>query len=553
MAYGEDKKNGAMALYTSGLSCRQVATQCGLSADTVWKWRRQGNWDTQREATYSSRKAVRERIDELAAKKRLSESQLRALDRLTRIEERLTQQELKKKALDGKKAVKPKAVSEKRIGELYEKALSGDFGLYGYQKDFLSDKTRYRAVLKSRQIGFSYVMALDALLTAVSGMDAVIVSASQDQSEILIDYASQHAERLGIELSGKTARRLVVEGGRRVLARSANFRTVQGFSGALYLDEFAWVMNAEMIWNTAVPVIVAAKGRLSVCSTPYEKGNKFWQLMENEDISGGKLRLDTFSRYTINIEDAARGGLDIDIAEIRGLFDADSFRRLFMCEWFDDEESYFTFEEIRRCARGGCLTTVTDEVLHGGFDIGRLTDTSEIVLVTQGTWQEGATEGILDEDVKAGNVGRQAVIVRYMHSLRRVSFDAQKGYVREILQKYRVKELHVDATGLGMNLAEDLKREYPAIVKPLWFTRELKEELALNLKKLFEDSRIIIPNDPGLIAQIHSIKRVAKTGGFSYDSKRNAEIGHADKFWALALACRDMGFNKTRMLEVKVF
>ena len=43
-------------------------------------------------------------------------------------------------------------------------------------------------------------------------------------------------------------------------------------------------------------------------------------------------------------------------------------------------------------------------------------------------------------------------------------------------------------------------------------------------------------NDRGFHAQIHSIKRTPTTGGnFRYDAERN-EKGHADSFWALALA-----------------
>jgi hypothetical protein len=38
-----------------------------------------------------------------------------------------------------------------------------------------------------------------------------------------------------------------------------------------------------------------------------------------------------------------------------------------------------------------------------------------------------------------------------------------------------------------------------------------------------------------LIADIHAIKRKAGAKGFLYDADRN-EHGHADRYWALALA-----------------
>ena len=54
-------------------------------------------------------------------------------------------------------------------------------------------------------------------------------------------------------------------------------------------------------------------------------------------------------------------------------------------------------------------------------------------------------------------------------------------------------------------------------------------------KKHFEDKSIIIPNDPALIADLHAIKQKAGAKSFIYDSDRNKH-GHADRFWALALA-----------------
>lgn len=38
-----------------------------------------------------------------------------------------------------------------------------------------------------------------------------------------------------------------------------------------------------------------------------------------------------------------------------------------------------------------------------------------------------------------------------------------------------------------------------------------------------------------------------------YDSGRNKEIGHADAFSALALACRELGFGGRRIVTARVF
>lgn len=95
--------------------------------------------------------------------------------------------------------------------------------------------------------------------------------------------------------------------------------------------------------------------------------------------------------------------------------------------------------------------------------------------------------------------------------------------------------LKVDKTGIGMATAEKLKSQYPSRVQGVYFTQSSKEAMALNLKKHFEEGTIKIPNDPALIADLHAIKRKAGQKSFLYDSDRNAH-GHADRFWALALA-----------------
>ena len=47
-----------------------------------------------------------------------------------------------------------------------------------------------------------------------------------------------------------------------------------------------------------------------------------------------------------------------------------------------------------------------------------------------------------------------------------------------------------------------------------------------------------LPRDRELVGQVHAIKRrVLPSGKVSFDAERNAR-GHADKFWAVVLACQ---------------
>jgi phage FluMu gp28-like protein len=122
-----------------------------------------------------------------------------------------------------------------------------------------------------------------------------------------------------------------------------------------------------------------------------------------------------------------------------------------------------------------------------------------------------------------------------MDVLRKAGFNEQRLHIRSFMNANVFARLRMDKTGIGMNLVEDVIREYKSRVQGVYFTAVQKEAMSLNLKKMFEDKIIAIPNDPLLIADIHAIKRKAGAKGFLYDADRN-EHGHADRYWALALA-----------------
>lgn len=87
-----------------------------------------------------------------------------------------------------------------------------------------------------------------------------------------------------------------------------------------------------------------------------------------------------------------------------------------------------------------------------------------------------------------------------------------------------------------MNLAENLARDFPQVVGET-FTNEAKERWATDFKILLQRRDVTMPRDRDLVAQIHAIKRrVLPSGKVTFDAERNAR-GHADKFWAVALAC----------------
>jgi phage FluMu gp28-like protein len=89
---------------------------------------------------------------------------------------------------------------------------------------------------------------------------------------------------------------------------------------------------------------------------------------------------------------------------------------------------------------------------------------------------------------------------------------------------------------MGEPLYEILYKEYGDKVEGINFTSENKEILAVAVKRGLENREFLLPNIQAFHLQIHSIKREATlVGRFRYDAERT-EKGHADSFWAWALA-----------------
>ncbi|KAA0219046.1 MAG: hypothetical protein EDS66_17825 [Planctomycetota bacterium] len=133
--------------------------------------------------------------------------------------------------------------------------------------------------------------------------------------------------------------------------------------------------------------------------------------------------------------------------------------------------------------------------------------------------------------------GGELLETRGVLVMERASFEEQERVIGEVLGHRSVRRCCVDATGLGMQLAERLVRRFGSYrVEGLTFTVGLKAELAGRLRMLAETGRIRIPVEDAIERDWHSLTRVvSRSGHVRYEADRAAG-GHADRFWAAALA-----------------
>jgi len=133
-------------------------------------------------------------------------------------------------------------------------------------------------------------------------------------------------------------------------------------------------------------------------------------------------------------------------------------------------------------------------------------------------------------------------IARLVRTLDRAPFADQLECARELLNLERedgqplVRRAAIDATGIGAMLAETLAAEFGPRLEPVTFTAAVKENLAFRTKRRMEKQLSLLPDTREVRRAFSAVKRfVTPSGNLRFDAVRTA-AGHADEFWAKALA-----------------
>lgn len=301
-------------------------------------------------------------------------------------------------------------------------------------------------------------------------------------------------------------------GGSRVVALSASPDAARGFGGNLLLDEFAFHADSRRIWGSAFPVAARGGHKIRVISTPNGKGNKFYELMTTVDNG--------WSKHHVDIYEAVKQGLDVNIDELRkGMADQDAWAQEFELAWLDEASAWLDYDLISACESNsaGVPLLYMGGMCFVGVDIAARNDLFVIVVMEL--------------------VG-EVLVAREIIAKKRISFAEQDALLADVMTRYRVVRVRMDQTGMGEKPVEDAKRNHGSErVEGVLFTAPARLDMATSLKESMQDRKTRIPaGDPVLRADLHSIKsQVGITGARRLVADGDSD-GHADRFWALALA-----------------
>ncbi|MCG3131358.1 MAG: hypothetical protein FLDDKLPJ_02149 [Phycisphaerae bacterium] len=435
--------------------------------------------------------------------------------------------------------------------------------LLSYQREDVEAEDRFRWNCWARQTGKSFTKALRRLLRGLARRrNQIFLSAGLRQCTELMSKVRQHCQALQVAcdyhgfdaLAELRERRLEVTlpGGVRIIGLPANPATARGFSGDVLLDEFAMHGDDRAIWAALFPTLLRGEGELDVASTPKGRGNVFHELSFNE----------AFGRSIVTLPQAVAQGLEADVEAVRrAMGDEELFRQEFLCEFLDESTAFLTYDQIRGCQSESCRPAASVEALaeiaasdgvaarhagveagrdwFAGVDVGRKHDLT-VIWVLQRSGGPGCGP-VSDSATAAASDARRYVTVGLIE-LSRAPFTRQWDALAGLLRLGRLRRCVIDAGGIGMALAEEAERVFGSgRVEAVTFTAPFKSAVAIALRREVEARRLVIPANDRVLHDWRSVERdVTPIGHLKLTAPRGAS-GHADRFWAAALALHAAG------------
>jgi len=415
-----------------------------------------------------------------------------------------------------------------------------------YQAAWIRDEARLKLIEKSRQIGLSWATAYACVQrTALEDarLDQWVSSRDDAQAQLFLEDCKLWAGNLKIAADDlgqqvidprdrQTSYVLRFANGRRINSMSSNPNAQAGKRGGRVLDEFALHPDPKKLWAIAYPGITWG-GAMEVIST-HRGSHNYFNTLVREVREGGNPK--GISLHTVTLQDALDQGFLWKLQQVlpaddkrqamdeaayfefvkSGVVDEESFLQEFMCKPADDDAAFLEYELIANAEyrQGTAWQQIEDGALFAGVDIGRKKDLTVLWIVE-----------------KLGDV----FYTRHIEALQNMSKGDQEKVIWPWFE--RCARVAIDATGLGIGWVDDAKARFGEYrIEGVTFTARSKEALAYPVRGAMEDRRLRIPYSGAIRADLRSVtKQVTAAGNIRFTAERTPD-GHADRFWALALA-----------------
>lgn len=411
-----------------------------------------------------------------------------------------------------------------------------------YQRRWLADRSRVKIWEKSRRIGATYVQAYEDVEDCVTGAVPAVWFTSADDSAAreYIQYCQKWAGLFKVaadylevplfdEKDAKVYSVSFKHNGTRINALSSNPKGFRSKGGKAVLDEFAFHDDPDAMWKAARPCITWGFP-LRILSTYNGRAGRYYRFVE--EVKKGKLK---WSLHSTPIQLAVAEGVADRIAgrtltdaereawlaqERADTGDEETWLQEYCCVPVDEAAAFLTYEMLAAVERESLiapLAEVSGGELYAGVDIGRKKDLTVIWVI---------------QAIGPVRITRQVIV------LERMPFAEQRRILFDVLSHPRMRRACIDATGLGMQLAEESQTKFgKSRVEAVTFSAKVKEDMAFGLRTTIEDRAFLIPPDHEIREDLHSVRKTTTVAGnIRFDVAASEAKGHADRFWAAALA-----------------
>jgi phage FluMu gp28-like protein len=420
-----------------------------------------------------------------------------------------------------------------------------------YQIRYLNDHSRFKIVEKSRRIGGTYMQSYEDCEDVVikrqytpgRPVEKVYFSSKdEDAGKEYIDYcaywlkafnaaASSPYDEVVDEKEGVTARVIKLKSGQKIHALTSAPTAFNSKGGKIVWDEAALHKGQQAMWSGAQPAALWGYP-IRILSTHKGKKTLFYQFVQ--DTIRGKTG---WSLHKIPIQLAVAEGLVDKIygrpttEEERASWLEETRRNCrleeiwqedYCCNPQDSTTAFFPYELLTSVEKPDILVPFENlQTLPGdlfvGWDVARKKDLSVVYVIQRIAFLR---------------------IVRFIKRFENTRFSIQNAFLDKVMQIPKVRRACIDQTGMGLPLTERAQELHGTYrIEGVTMTNACKEQLAIDSKNCIEDHFALLPDDEIVRESFHSIqKEVTAAGNTRFDAERTDSTGHADDFWAFALA-----------------
>jgi hypothetical protein len=320
-------------------------------------------------------------------------------------------------------------------------------------------------------------------------------------------------------------------------------------------EEISQDQAKEIFWGPCWTRVQTVGGKIIVVGTPQSADDLFADI-EDRAAKGLNWRFVRKPAVLVNsigewVEPLWKERFTLDeLRQIRDNMGAPSFAREYLCDPVASGSALFPPPMIAETLddKLGFTYTAKGQVYIGAdlaMSSSATGDYTVFIVADLCNGEYVRTNG--DEQIKVID----PVIIRKIERYKGLSYQAHQDNAERLYNDFSTTRFLVDESTFGIAFVEDLRARH-LNVEGQSFLREARNSLLLNLRRVFESGRLVIPfdqNDSGayslvktLISELGGIEEVKTSGSGIRTFKSN--LAHDDTVMALALAVRDVRMAK---------